>query len=185
MVRRYLPDAVPAEALERILSSTLRGPSAGFSQGVRLVVVTDEQQRAAMADACGEAEHVVRGRAPWLSVAPAHVVVCVRPGDYVERYAQPDKAASLAPSDWPVPFWWVDAGAALMLLLLAAVDEGLGAGVLQIAQPDAVRQLLRIPGDVEPVVLATIGYAAPDDHPVGSALRQRRPAGESVHRGGW
>jgi hypothetical protein len=31
--------------------------------------------------------------------------------------------------EWPVPYWHLDAGAALMLILLAAIDEGLAAGV--------------------------------------------------------
>ena len=182
MVRRYRDQPVDPAALERILVTGLRGPSAGFAQGVRLVVVTDRERRRAVAVLCGEAEHVARGRQPWLSVAPVHVVLCVRPDDYRERYAEPDKAASTAPDDWDVPFWWVDAGAALMLLLLAAVDEGLGAGVLQIADTDALRLLLDIPADVEPVALVTVGHAADDPGPPGSAARRRRPPSETIHR---
>jgi nitroreductase len=180
MVRRYLDRPVDPAAVERIATTALRGPSAGFSQGVRLVVATDSQRRAAIAEVCGEAEHVARGRDPWLSVAPVHVVLCVRPDDYRERYAEADKAASVRPDDWDVPLWWVDAGAALMLLLLAAVDEGLGAGVLQVADPAGLRTLLDIPGDVEPVALVTIGHPADDPGPPGSATRGRRPASESL-----
>ena len=33
--------------------------------------------------------------------------------------------------EWPVPFWHVDAGAAMMLVLLAAIEEGLGGGRLR------------------------------------------------------
>lgn len=185
MVRRYLPDAVPADVLGRVLDAAQRGPSAGYAQGLRLVVVTDVQRRTEIARALGEAEQVTRGRPPWLSVAPVHIVVCTRPDDYRERYAEADKATSVPPDDWSVPFWWVDAGAAVMLLLLAVVDEGLGAGVLQIADPDLLRDLLGIPADVAPVLLVTAGYAAPDDAPVGSALRTRRSAAEVVHRERW
>ena len=181
MVRRYRDQAVDPAVVDRITQIALRGPSAGFSQGVRLVVVTGAERRRAVAGICGEADHVARGRDPWLSVAPVHVVLCVRPGDYRERYAEPDKAASVSPDDWDVPFWWVDAGAALMLLLLAAVDEGLGAGVLQIADPDGLHALLDIPVDVDPVALVTIGHPADDPGPPGSASRGRRPTSESVH----
>jgi nitroreductase len=181
MVRRYLDQPVDPDAVERIVATALHGPSAGFSQGVRLVVVTESERRMAIADLCGEAEHVARGRDPWLSVAPVHVVLCVRPDDYRERYAEPDKAASVSPEDWAVPFWWVDAGAAMMLVLLAAVDEGLGAGVLQIADPVGLRDLLSIPADVEPVALITVGHPADDPGPRGSASRDRRPASESLH----
>ena len=185
MVRRYLPDPVPPDVVDRVLDAAQRGPSAGHAQGLRLVVVTEATRRADMAQALGEAEHVSRGRPAWLSVAPVHIVVCTRPDDYRERYAEADKRASVPPDDWAVPFWWVDAGAAVMLILLAAVDEGLGAGVLQIADPDGIRTLLGIPADVAPVLLVTLGSAAPEDRPVGSALRRRRPAVDIVHRERW
>jgi nitroreductase len=182
MVRRYRAAPVAAGTLERILDTSLRGPSAGFAQGVHLVVVTDAERRAAIARACGEPEHVRQGRDPWLSVAPVHVVLAVNPGDYRARYSEPDKSASTAPDDWPVPWWWVDGGAALMLLLLAATDEGLGAGVLQIADRDAMRRLLGIPADVEPMILVTLGHAADDPGPAGSATRGRRPSAQTTHR---
>ena len=58
-----------------------------------------------------------------------HVLVCVREADYHERYQQVDKLVDGQEIEWPVPFWYVDAGAALMLILLAAIDEGLAAGL--------------------------------------------------------
>lgn len=185
MVRRYRDEPVGPAALERIIAATLRGPSAGYSQGVRLVVVTAADRRVRIADICGEPEHVAAGRDPWLSVAPVHIVVGVRADDYRERYAEPDKAASAGPERWDVPFWWVDAGAALMLLTLAAVDEGLGAGILRIADPPAVRSVLGMPADVAPVALVTVGHAAADPGPRGSAARGRRPRGTTVHREVW
>ena len=45
MVRAYEPEPVPREAIERIVRSVRRGPSAGFSQGLRLVVVTEAGRR--------------------------------------------------------------------------------------------------------------------------------------------
>jgi nitroreductase len=73
-----------------------------------------------------------------------------------------------------VPFWFVDAGAALMLLLLAAVDEGLAAGLSGVEGEAAaqVRARFGIPDDVTVVVLVTIGRAAPD--PGWSAVTSRR-----------
>ena len=73
-----------------------------------------------------------RGRWPGLSRAPVVVVVLVSPAKYMERYAEPDKASSdLGPeageAAWPVPYWFFDAGASVMALLLAATDAGLGA----------------------------------------------------------
>ena len=150
-----------------------------------MVVVTEERRRRDLAEVCGETAHVERGREPWLSLAPVHVVVCVRADDYRERYLEADKVNSTPPDQWHVPFWWVDAGAALMLLLLAAVDEGLAAGVLQIADPAAVRRVLALPADVATVALVTVGHPADDPGPVGSGSRGRRNATQTTHWQRW
>lgn len=184
MVRNYRPDPVDPAALERILDTARRGPTAGYAQGQHFIVLTDVRDRARLAELCGEPAYVEKGFDPWLSRAPVHVVPCVRRADYDVRYAAPDKAGSLPPAGWDVPFWWVDAGAGLMLLLLAVVDEGLAAGLLQITDTPRVRALLGIPDDVAPLGVVTVGHAATDRRS-GSLQRGRRPADEVVHRGRW
>jgi nitroreductase len=69
-----------------------------------------------------------------------------------------------------------------MAILLAAVDEGLGAGVHGARGMDAIRDLLGIPEEVEALGLITIGHPAPDRRS-GSLDRGRRPGRH--HRGGW
>ena len=49
MVRAYEPRPVPRETLARIVGTIRRAPSAGFSQGQRLVVVTEPERRRAIA----------------------------------------------------------------------------------------------------------------------------------------
>ncbi|MGH8907372.1 MAG: nitroreductase family protein [Egibacteraceae bacterium] len=183
MVRAYRPTPVDPAAVERILDTARRGPSAGYAQGLSLVVVTDPEQRRHVAEACDEPEYIAKGFAPWVSRAPVHVIPCARRADYEQRYAEPDKADSLPPDYWPAPFWWVDAGAALMLLLLAAVDEGLAAGFLG-ADPGSLRTVLGIPSDVAPLGVVTIGHPAPDRRS-GSLARGRKPIDEVVHRERW
>ncbi|HWB72896.1 MAG TPA: nitroreductase family protein [Egibacteraceae bacterium] len=184
MVRSYRPDPVDPEALERILDAARRGPSAGFAQGQYVVVVTDADTRRRIAELCGERSFLDRGFQPWLSRAPVHLVPCVREADYHERYAARDKAAPGRPRAWRVPYWWVDAGAALMLVLLAAVDEGLAAGFLDVRDVAAMRALLGIPDDVAPLGLVTIGHPAPDRRSE-SLRRRRRPPGDIIRRGRW
>ncbi len=77
-VRSYLPDPVPREVLERIVARGRKIPSAGHSQGLRLVVVTDEETRRTIAEFAGSQSYVEMGLEPWISRAPAHVVVAVR-----------------------------------------------------------------------------------------------------------
>lgn len=179
MVRAYRPDPVPDDVLRRVLDTARRAPSAGHSQGQSFVVLTDPATRRAVAELCNEADYVARGFAPWLSVAPVHVIPCVSRAAYEARYSEPDKAGSRRPGEWDVPFWWVDGGAALMLLLLAAADEGLGAGFQSLHDGPDLRALARLRDDEAPLGLVTLGYAAPD-RPSGSLRRGRQAFDEQV-----
>ncbi|NQV07661.1 nitroreductase family protein [bacterium] len=180
MVRRYRPDPVDSDALERIAAAATSGPSAGYAQGVVVITITDEERRAQIARLAGEDDYVARGFEPWLSVAPVHIVLCVEPQRYRVRYSEPDKDAAAL----DIPWWWVDAGAALSLALLAAVDEGLAAGFLGAHAIPGLRGLLEIPVAVEPVGLITLGHPLPD-RPSSSLDRGRRPADETVRRDRW
>jgi nitroreductase len=185
MVRNYRADPVPADAIERIVQAAQRAPSAGFSQGQSLVVVTDEATRAEIAKLADEESYVGSGFDPWISRAPVHVVVCVSEAIYHDRYREPDKVTEDGEEiDWPIPYWWVDAGATMMLVLLAAVDEGLAAGFLGVHSVPGLRELLEIPPDVTPIGVVTIGYPAPDRRS-GSLRRGWRPVGAFAHRGKW
>jgi nitroreductase len=179
MVRRYTGEAVAPDRLDRILEAAMRGPTAGWSQGVAVVAVTDRSTIAAIADACGEHDYVARGFDPWLSAAGALVVLCVEPEVYRARYAEPDKDPAVLDR---IPWWWVDGGAALMAILLATVDEGLAAGFHGGHRADGVRDVLGIPDRVEMVGVVTVGHPAPD-RPSGSLTRGRREG--TIHRETW
>lgn len=184
-VRNYLPDPVPRETLERIVARGRKIPSAGHSQGLRLVVVTDADMRRAIAELAGEPAYVATGLEPWISRAPAHIVVGVREGDYHDRYREDDKVTDEgAEIEWPVPYWYVDAGAAVMLLMLAAVDEGLAAGIFGVHAWDELRLLLGMPGDVTPIAVLTIGTPAPETAQ-GSAKRGWKPLDDVVRWERW
>ena len=184
MVRNYTGDPVDRAALERIVDAGRRGPSAGFSQGQAFVVVTDRADRAAIAGLAGEARYVEAGFDPWISRAPAHIVVCASEAVYRRRYREPDKSPDGRGPDWPVPYWWVDAGAALENILLAAVDEGLAAGFLGCHAISGLAGLLDIPDKYQPIGVVTIGHPAPD-RPSASLSRGRRPAEEVIHWDRW
>ncbi len=186
MVRRYAPEPVDEERLNRILDATRRGPSAGYTQGQSFVVVTDAGRRAEIARIAGEPAYVEKGFEPWLSDAPVHIVVCVSEQAYHDRYREPDKLLGGGERPWPVPYWYVDGGCALMLLLLAAANEGLAAGFLDLDSSGyrELKALLGIPEQVQPIGLVTVGTQAPD-RPSRSAARGRKPESETVHRERW
>ena len=192
MVRHFAPDPIPRETVERIVRTVRRAPSGGFSQGQRLVVVTKEELRKRISELLHEDDWIAQGREPWLSVAPVHVVVCTREQDYHDRYNEPDKLAVTGgvEVEWLAPFWYVDAGAAMMLLLLAAIDEGLAAGVYGVTVPEltAFKSLLAIPDDVHVVAGVTIGKPKPDPRASASSSRltqRRRALDESIRWERW
>ena len=193
MVRSFTEEPVDADALHRILDMARRAPTAGHSQGVEFVVVTHETTRRAIA-APSEAMLAGSGMENFLSQAPVHVVVCASPEIYKARYRESDKRRVVGGLDedtlWTVPFWYSDAGAAKMLLLLGAMQEGLAAafvGVLP-TEHDNVRELLGIPPDHLIIGIALLGHASPraEDHgDVSAVTRPRRAFDDVVHREHW
>lgn len=185
MVRNYRPDPVPGEILDRIVDAGLRAPSAGNSQGLGFVIVTEPDTRMTIASLADEDEYLSRGFDPWISRAPAHIVITVSEQRYRDRYREPDK---LGPDgqevDWPVPYWWVDAGAAMMGLLLAAVNEGLGAGFLGVHSLPDLGALLHIPSHHTPIGVVTLGYPL-EDRRSSSLGRGKRPREAVVHKERW
>lgn len=192
MVRNYAPDPVDPETIEGMLVLARNAPSAGFSQGQRFVVVTDERTRGEIAELGGESHYVAEGFDPWMSRAPVHVVVCADQRAYLDRYAEPDKladderraAGESSAEDWPVPYWHVDAGASMMLLLLAAVDVGLAAGFFGVHRLPGLKSLLAIPDEVHPIGVATVGHPEADRRS-GSLKRGWRDLDEVVHWERW
>ena len=164
MVRNYDPDkAVSAESLSRIAAAAQKAPSAGFSQGQRLVVVTDPERRQRIAQICDEDEYVRSGFDPWISRAPALIIPCVSEEIYHARYQEPDKVnPDGSETDWPIPYWFVDVGCTVMLILLAAVNEGLAAGFLGTHRMSDLSTELGLPPDQQPVGVITIGHPLPD-----------------------
>jgi nitroreductase len=185
MVRNYAPDPVEPEVVRRIIDLARRSPSAGFSQGQYFVVVTEATTRRAIAELADEPAYVAAGLDPWISSAPVHVVVCTSEADYHRRYQEPDKLRRDGTEiDWVVPYWWVDAGASLMTMLLAAVDAGLAAGFFGVHRLDGLADLLGLPPDVVPIGVVTLGHPAPDRRS-GSLARGWKPLEGVVHKERW
>jgi nitroreductase len=188
MVRDYDPDRpVPAEVVDRLLEHALRAPSAGFTQGWAFLVLTEPADREGFWAATTPPD---LGWTAWqegMGRAPLIVVPLSSRDAYLDRYAEPDKGWSdRDEARWPVPYWHVDAGFAALLILLTAVDEGLGACFFGIppARTAAFRAAFEVPTDHTPIGAITAGYRAPDRRSP-SLDRGRRTVGQVVHRGRW
>jgi nitroreductase len=187
MHRAFLPDSISEEQIERIAGVIRRAPSGGFSQGGSIVVVTDKTKRKQIAEAFGDEHYTMNGR-NFVADAPVHMVISANESLYHARYNEADKLAATGGVEvtWPVPYWFVDAGALMMLVLMAAIDEGLASAF--IGHPDQKRifdELLGLPEDVVPIGLALIGKPG-ESPPTGSRLKERQRATEDlVHRDAW
>ena len=188
MVRRFEQRPVPPEVVDRVLDVGRRAPSAGFAQGVEFLVLDRPETVATFWETTRDPAY------GWDADVTTHgppVLILPLPDArrYLERYSQPDKIAfgMDEESNWPVRFWEIDAAMAAMLILLAAVDEGLGGWFFGITHGE--RELLDrfgVPLHLRPIGIIGLGFRAGDETPFGSWVsRRRRPFDEQVHRNGW
>ncbi len=191
MVRRYSPEPVDPAAVDRMLDAARRAPSAGFAQGWGFLVLDTPRDVARFWEAATPPERAARPDA-WLRgmrTAPVVVVPFSSAEAYLDRYAEADKGwTDRDPGLWPVPYWHVDAGMAALLVLLTAVDEGLGACFFGVpaASVGPLREAFGVPDAFAPVGAVTIGHPVAEERRAGSAARRhRRPTEEVVHRGHW
>jgi len=185
MVRSFLDEPVQPGVLHRILEHGQRAPSAGYAQGFEFLVLEGPAETGRFWESTSGDEPVLQS--VWH--APVIIVPLASKKAYLDRYAEEDKGwADRDESRWPVPYWYIDTAFASMLILLAAVDEGLGALFFGLFPPtiDRFMAAFGIPGEWEPIGAIALGHPAPVD-PVRSSAhsRPRKTLDEIVHRGRW
>lgn len=185
MVRHFTGQEIEPEVITRMLELARHAPSAGFTQGQSFIVVTKPELKEEIAQICGEASYVEMGFHSWISEAPVLFIPCTSEEAYHRRYREPDKIGDDGSEiEWPIPFWFMDAGCSVQILLMAAVDEGLGAGFAGVFNNDELRALLGIPAEVTPVGVIPVGHRLPDK-PSPSLKRGRKTETEYAHYEGW
>lgn len=191
MVRHFTAEPLPPDCAATLLRAANRAPSAGFSQGYAFLALDGADAIASfwtVIDALPE----VRGGYPGVRPAPLLIVPLSCKEAYLDRYARPDKGwTDRDEARWPVPYWDIDTGFAAMLVLLAAVDQRLGALFFGIP-PDgttAFGAAFGVPERYTPIGVIAVGHpdlAAEATRPTGSARTIRRaPLGDVVHRDRW
>jgi len=189
MTRAFTDMRPTREQVEALLYAATRGPSAGNTASVEVLALSDEQ--------CDDYWDVTlaperREDFPWpgLLNAPVLLIPTVNPADYVGRYGESDKAHTglgASAQAWSVPYWWVDSGAAVENVLLAAVELGLGACFFgQFEHEAGVRERFGIPEPRRSVGTIAIGYPDPSqDRPSKSAQRPTASVEDRTHWGQW
>jgi nitroreductase len=188
MVRNYDPERpVPGEVVDRLLAHAVHAPSAGFSQGWAFLVLETPGDRERFWTATTPPNQEPDSWLTGMRRAPLIVAVHSHRDAYLDRYAEPDKGwTDRDEARWPVPYWHIDAGFAALMMLLTAVDEGLGACFFGIPpeRTSAYREAFGVPPAYTPIGAVTVGYPAKDRRSP-SLRRGRRPMDDVVHRGRW
>jgi nitroreductase len=189
-VRAFEQRPVPAEALDRILASVRYAPSAGFTQGNEYLVLDDPAAVAAFWTITDDPQEPLTDEQRAV-LPPVLILPLANKKAYLDRYSQPDKIAyGMDQAErWPAPYWVIDAGMASMLMLLAAIDEGLAGYFFGIFTGE--KELLArfgVPEAFKPIGVIALGYPAATDPnaPKSSAFKlRRRPTEALLHRNGW
>jgi len=157
-VRGYKPDPVDEVTLGRVLEAARQAPTAANRQPFRIVVMHTRGREDELARVYGRV---------WFTQAPLVLAVVAVPGEAWRR----SDGKSYAD---------VDATIAMDHLVLAATALGLGTCWVAAFDPDAAREVLGLPADVEPVAFTPLGYPA---QPARSP--ERRPLAELVKEERW
>ncbi len=159
MCRKYLDRHVPQEKVDRILDIACRYPSAGHTEPQEFVVVRDQRVKEDLARAALDQTFVAR--------APLVIVVVSDIRRSARRYGERG-----------VHFFSIIDGAFVaMLILLAVVEEGLGACFVGSFYDEEVQEVLSLPQEVRAIGIIPIGYCAE-----GPRKFRRRSREQIVHR---
>lgn len=190
MTRSFDPAPIDPDVVDELVDLAARAPSAGKAQGWHLVVLEGDDT-ARFWDVTLPAERRATFRWPHLLDAPVIALPLADAAAYVERYAEPDKAMTGlgdGADAWPAAYWTIDTAMAVMTLLLAAEDRGLGALFFGVFREEAaLRDALGIPAELELLGAIALGRRRDDTStdPGRSASRRRRTSAEIIHRGRW
>ena len=196
MIRAFTGEPLAAGTAERLLKAASRAPSAGFSQGYSFLVLEGKEQSAPLWEMLYESEASENAtedadlaQVTALSTAPLVIVPLAGKDVYLDRYAQPGKGwTDRDEARWPVPYWYIDTGFTALLILLAVVDQGLGAVFFGLPPENMAdfRAQYGVPDQWMPIGAIAIGYPDPAADPVPPArASDRKSLDELVHRGHW
>ena len=152
-IRKYKPDPVPEDKLNRIMEAVRLAPSGKNGQPWRFILVRDASTKTALVPAC-------KGQG-FIAQADLVIVACANEGESYQNQGGYMKS-------WPL-----DIAIALDHLMLAAAAEGLGACWIGAFIEPGIKKILSIPDDLRVVGLTPLGWPDEDPKP-----KPRKPLNE-------
>jgi len=159
VVRNYLETNEEFPNLSDIPKLAIKIPTAGFSRGIEIISVENKKNIKKLAIYANEESYLKKGYGKWLSNSKAIFLILINEQAYHERYKELDKQNQTSSSNWSVPYWYVDAGAAMMNCMLLVEETGLKSGFLgsHNMEIQKIKSLLVIPEDIEILGFVTAG----------------------------
>jgi nitroreductase len=182
-IKRYAPDPVSDEDVQRILEAATWAPSGSNRQPWHFIVIRDQEIKRKLGRLYYEAASGLSGKEPVtandppgmpplfsddLSSVPVVIMVCL------EKWNMRGRESLRGSHVFP----------AVQNLMLAAAALGLGTRLTTIWQhkDPEVAELLGIPDNVEAMAMIPLGYPGGGEHLGGS---KRRPVSEVTHHDRW
>jgi nitroreductase len=142
MIREYDFKEVSDKIIRKLIRNAYRAPSAGHTQVQEFIIVKDPTIKKKLRKVAVDQEYVER--------APVLIVVCSNTSRSISRYGSRGKEF----------YSIIDGAFASMLILLTAVNEGIGACFVGAFQDKMVSVILKLPKHVKPIGIICIGYPA-------------------------
>jgi nitroreductase len=141
-IRRFRPDPVPRDLLERLVNAARLAPSAANVQPLEFIVVDGAAAKAEVFPALKWAAYIAPAGDPRPGEEPAAYVVCLVNSKLREKMFE------------------YDVGAAMENMILVALSEGVGACWLLSIDRDRLRAALGVPEEYRIDSVLALGYPA-------------------------
>ncbi|MBS3162303.1 nitroreductase family protein [Candidatus Woesearchaeota archaeon] len=138
-IRRYKDKEIPLETIAEIIDLASYAPSSGNIQNWRMIVVTSTETKHEIMESC-----IQQG---WMMEAPVFIVVCNDYEKVKEHYGKLGKMYSIQ-----------NCSNIAFGLTLVAKEHGLGSCWVGAFDEEAVRRILKIPENIDPEIIITLGY---------------------------
>ena len=147
-IRKYKPDAVPEEVLQKVMEAVRWSPSWANTQCWEVIIVRDPNMKSELANTLTTTNPARSS----MTEAPLVIVLCGKKG--VSGFKKGE--AATVKGDWLM----FDTGIAMQSLCSAAYGLGLGTVVVGLFDHKKAEEILGVPQNAEVVAMTPLGYPA-------------------------
>ena len=159
VVRNYKKTSLEDINLKNISKFSIKIPTAGFSRGIEILNTFDVKKIKNVSRIFNEDNFIKDGKSPWISNSLALFFILLNEEAYHHRYSKNDKTNAVNSKDWDVPYWYVDAGAAMMNCILLIEEKELSSGFMGLHNIDRkkIHEEFKIPDTYQIIGMITAG----------------------------